>query len=125
MQDDVILKNERRALLAYSRNRQPFAGPEFGRFLRGAVAALDWAAGATDTAPVGPRTGPVDPDLIAAEIELCDVLLAGAASALTVTRTDPHYVNGVEHALRWLLELEAEPPVPLSQDTPAVAVPAA
>ncbi|GAA0255559.1 hypothetical protein [Cryptosporangium japonicum] len=125
MRDHVIVKNERRALVAYSTNTQPIAGPEFGRFLRGAEAALDWATGATATAPVGPGTGPADAALIAAEIELCDVLLAGTASALTTVRNDPHYVNGVEHALRWLLELEAEPPVPLTEDTAPVAVPAA
>lgn len=125
MRDHVLVKNERRALVAYSTNTQPFAGAEFGRFLRGAVAALDWATGAVATAPVGQGTGPVDDELIAAEIKLCDVALAGAATALIAVRTDPHYVNGVEHALRWLLELEAEPPVPLTEAEPPVAVPAA
>jgi len=117
MRDHVIVKNERRALVAYSKNS---VGPEFGRFLRGAAAALDWVTGAVQTAPVGPGTGPADPDLIAAEIRRCDVLLAGVASALTPVRADPHYVNGVEHALRWLLELESEPPVPLADELPAV-----
>ena len=125
MRDHVLVKNERRAVAAYSTNTKPAAGPEFGRFLRGAAAALDWATGAVATAPVGPGTRPVDPDSIAAEIKLCDFLLAGTASALTVVRTDPHYVNGVEHALRWLLELESEPPVPLTDDAHPAAVSAA
>ncbi|MFG1921504.1 hypothetical protein [Cryptosporangium sp. NPDC048952] len=115
------MRNERRALVAYSKNTQPLAGPEFGHFLRGAAAALDWATGVVAIAPVGPGTGPADAALIVAEIQLCDVLLAGAVSPLTTVRTDPHYVNGVEHALRWLLELEAEPPVPLTSSGSAVA----
>ncbi|EXG80348.1 hypothetical protein [Cryptosporangium arvum] len=125
MRDHVIVKNERRALLAYSSSTQPADGPEFSHFLRGAAAALDWATNTVANAPVGPGSGPADAALIAAEIELCDVLLAGSVSALTPVRKDPHYVNGVEHALRWLLELEAEPPVPLIEDDAPVAVPAA
>ncbi|GAA3393590.1 hypothetical protein [Cryptosporangium minutisporangium] len=115
MRDHVIVKNERRALAAYSTNTQPSVSPEFSRFLRGAGAALDWATGSVATPPVGLGAGPVDPEAITAEIRLCDVLLAGAVSALTPIRSDPHYVNGVEHALRWFLELEAEPPVPLDE----------
>ncbi|SHN26760.1 hypothetical protein [Cryptosporangium aurantiacum] len=113
MRDHVLVKNERRALAAYSTKTQSPVSPEFSRFLRGAGAALDWATGAVDAAPVGPDSGPADGDTIIAEIQRCDVVLAGTASPLMPIRTDPHYVNGVEHALRWLLELEAEPPVPL------------
>ncbi|MFI5954945.1 hypothetical protein [Cryptosporangium sp. NPDC051539] len=117
MRDHVIVKSERRALTAYSTNQRPL---EFTSFLRGAGAALDWAIGTVSAAPVGPGTGPADPDTIAAQIKMCDVLLAGPTLALKPGRTDPHYVNGVEHALRWLLELEAEPPVPFD-GAPSVA----
>ena len=112
MRDHSLVMNERRALVAYSKNNQPPASPEFLRFLRGAGAALDWATGVVKLAPVSTGTPPATPETIVAEVRHCDTLLAGVGGSLTAVRADPHYLNGVEHALRWLLGLEGEPPVP-------------
>lgn len=112
MRDHPLVMNERRALVAYAKNNQPPASPEFLRFLRGAGAALDWATGAVKSAPVSTGTPTATQESIAAEVRHCDTLLAGVGGSLTAVRADPHYLNGVEHALRWLLELEGEPPVP-------------
>jgi hypothetical protein len=120
MRDHPIVISERRALEAYSNNIQSPASPEFLRFLRGAGAALDWATATTGSAPVSPGTLPADPESILAEVGRCDALL-GRDGTVTALRSDPHYLNGVEHALRWVLELEGEPPVPLE---PLVALPA-
>lgn len=113
MRDTVLVMNERRALVAYSTNTKAPISPEFLRFLRGAGAALDWASGVVPAAPVSTGQVVANPETIAAEVRQCDALLVGASAALFAARTDPHYLNGVEHALRWMLELEAEPPVPL------------
>jgi hypothetical protein len=117
MRDHPLVMNERRALVAYSSNSQPPVSQEFLRFLRGAGAALDWATGAVRTAPVSSDTPDPTPEAIAAEVRHCDKLLGGVRGPVAAVRSDPHYLNGVEHALRWLLGLESEPPVPLDGAT--------
>jgi hypothetical protein len=124
MRDLPLVMNERRALTAYSKSNQPPASQEFLRFLRGAGAALDWATGTVQTAPVSPGTPDPTPDAVAAEVRHCDRLL-GVVGPINAVRSDPHYLNGVEHALRWFLGLESEPPVPLDEEKDAPAVPAA
>jgi hypothetical protein len=126
MQDRSNVSSERQALAVYARQT---ASPEFLSFIRGASAALDWAMGRVRTAPVsgtalvGPPAEPAAEDLTA-EVRRCDALLASDQSTEPAARrNEPHYVNGVEHALRWLLGLDAEPPVPF--DEPSLAAPAA
>jgi hypothetical protein len=119
MRDRSSVTSERQALAAYSRRA---VSPEFLRFLRGATAALDWAAGSAAAAPVSGTAvaGRPTVDDLTAEILHCDVLLDGGQQyEHVVRRSDPHHVNGVEHALRWLQGIDAEPPVPF--EVPNVA----
>ena len=85
------------------------SGTEFGHFLAGARAGLEWAMRAATTAPLSGIRATATEQWITHEVQLCEEVLGGR---VVPQHADIHFVNGVEHALSWVLELELEPPVP-------------